>query len=366
MVAFHEMRDKLLTLEQAQEIIELTEPLEQIKIPIDSSTRFFLEPSWNHGIAAIDGAARVAASVAINRKEYPLTKDGLLDAASRCGLSKSYVQRTPPHLIEDHLNYWYSEGLQGERPLKFLVSNNIASAVTRETVVPFSNVELLNSLVDGVKDKFNGAEIYVDRKFHHSMLRTHLRLVIPSQTFTVEGTEVLHDEWSLGLNLRNSLVGAPTDQTSIEGYLFRWWCTNGAIDKRATSGRWNRTKGGQDPQAVYDWARESVDEVLGGLETAFESLQAMARTPLGSNAQQIVRDTFRAHKIPLRDRERVMSNLLTSSENVTAYTLMNAITSVANLEDRDFTDQQRLMAAGGDLPHVLADRCETCHQPIPD
>lgn len=366
MVAFSQMREKLLTLEHAREVLGVTEPIEELRIPIDPDTRFFLEPSWNHGITAVDGASRVAASVVVNRKEYPLSKDGLLDAASKCGLSKAYVQRTPAALIEDHLNYWYSDGLQSERPFKFMVADGVASAVTRDTVVPFSNVELLNSIVEGVKARHNNAEIYVDRKLHHSMLRTHLRVVIPSESFTIEGTDVMNDEWSVGLNLRNSLVGASTDQTSIEGYLFRWWCTNGAIDKRATSGRWNRTTGGQDKQAVYDWARQSVDEVLGGLETAFDSLQAMARTPLGANAQQIVRDTFRAHKIPIRDRERVMANLLTSSENVTAYTLMNAITSVANLEDRDFTDQQRLMAAGGDLPHVLADRCTACHQPMPD
>lgn len=366
MVAFSDMRDKLLTLNQAKEILELTEPFDEVPIPVSEDTRFFLEPSWNHGIRAVDGASRVAASVVIDRTEYPLTKDAVLDAAARCGLSRPYVQKTPANLIEEHLNYWFTQGLRDEKPLKLMVAGNVGSAVTRETIVPFSNLELVDSLVKGVKSKFGSADIFVDRKLDHSMGQTHLKLVIPASTFVIEETDVANDEWSLGLSLRNSLIGKPTEPTSIEGYLFRWWCSNGAIDKRASSGRWNRVTGSQDKQAVYDWARASVDEVLGGLETAFDSLQEMARKPLGNDAQQIVRDTFRANKIPLRDRELIMRNLLTSTENVTAYTLMNAITAVANLDDRDSTDRLRLMSAGGELPHLLADRCEVCHQPIPD
>lgn len=356
MVSFEQMKDQLYTVDEVKEKLAQTEPLAQLPLTVGSS-RFFLEASWNHAAETLEGTDRVAATAVLNGQEVPLTKDALLGATSFCGLPKAYVLRTPARLIEDQLNYWYGTGLDKE--LQMLTVRGLGAAVTRATVKPFSNLRLLEGVLSGIENKFGKGDVYVDRKFDHALPETQLRLVIPSSTFTVRDTGVDDDEWSLGINLRNSLTGS--DQTWLDGYLFRWWCTNGAIDRHATSGKWSRKSGGQDEETVYEWARGAVDDVLGSLDSAFDSLQEMAHLPMGSDASQIMRDLFENFKISIKDREVITSNL-TNSGSLTAYSLMNAVTAAANLPERSPRDRQALMRAGGELRHALADRCGSCHR----
>jgi len=201
----------------------------------------------------------------------------------------------------------------------------------------------------------------VDSKFHHSLARTHVRLVIPESTFNIENSGTPNDIWSIGLNLRNSLTGA--EQTSIDGYLFRWWCSNGAIDTHATSGTWSRRSNGQDADDVYEWARTVVDDVLGGMEGSFDALQQMTDISIEGDVLQILQDIFAHYKVPARNRQAVIDNLVGDTE-LTAYSLLNAITAVANDPDMDPREQTRLLQIGGDLPYAATDRCNACHRLI--
>jgi hypothetical protein len=357
MITLADMKDTLLPLEGVKSVLAETEPLAEFNLE-ENNVKFTVGDSWNHGIEAKDGYALVDAHVSIGGTELPITKDALLQAAGLCGIPAAYSRKTPGFLLEPHLNYWYGYQGIGNRPAKILSANGKASAVTRQTIQPFSNIRLIESVVEGIEQRYGNEEILIDSKFHHGLAGTHVRLILPSSGFTVEDTDVEEDQWFLGLNLYNSLIGK--GQTSLNGYLFRWVCSNGAVDTRASSGVWTRSAAG-DGTGVYDWARDVVNSILDPLEDSRESLQAMAYQSIEGDVNQILSDLFEDYKLPARDRKKIIANMV-EEDDLTMYSLMQAVTSVANDSTMDPMEQLKLMSVGGDLPHTSSHRCESCRR----
>src|SRR5690606_34848398 len=107
------------------------------------------------------------------------------------------------------------------------------------------------------------------------------------------------DEWSGGVHLTNSLMGK--SQTKLETYLFRWWCTNGATSTMDNVGVWSRR--GDADQDVYEWARDSVDEVLGGLEGQFDAVQRLTALNVEGHVADIVKEIYDTYGVPVSQRK---------------------------------------------------------------
>lgn len=362
------MRPKLLPLSSVRETLAATEPLDTHPFSVGDRITFEVDRGWNHGIDAKVGTEPVAARIIFggynNRTEYPLTKDALLEATSLCGMGKGYAARCPGELLEPHLNYWFRTGLgerqRAVRDYQLLTSAGTGAAVTRGSIRPFSNLRLLDEALDGIVRTYGAGEVLVDYKFHHTLRRTHLRLIVPGHVRAMRDTGVDDDTWSVGIALKNSLTG--DERTSIEGYLFRWYCTNGAIDTRSSTGAWTR-RGNSTEDDVYEWARATVDEVLGGLEPALDSVQALTGIPVEGEANEVLRDVFSHYRVPLPDRARIIENMVEQGGALTMYSVMAAITEVANRPDIDPAHVDNLLRLGGDLAHD--DRCGSCRRIMP-
>ncbi len=200
-----------------------------------------------------------------------------------------------------------------------------------------------------------------DYKFSHSLRHTHVRLIIPGQTREITDTGTPRDVWSVGLQLNNSLVGA--ENTQISGYLFRWWCTNGAVDTAASSGIWSR-RGTAREAEVYEWARHAVDEVLGGLEPALDAVQHMVHIPIEGHANEVLRDVFNHYRIPVAQRTAIIERMVEAGR-LTMYSVMAAITEVANDASMAPSHVDALLRMGGDLPHAATARCNECNRILP-
>lgn len=355
-ITLDDMRAKLLSLSEVRETLAESEPLAEYNLD-EGNVHFVLGDSWNHGIDATEGSQLVDAYVTVGGNEIQMSKDAVLQATALCGLTGAYVKKAPSRLIEPDLNYWYGEQGIGNRPAKVLVTKGHAAAVTRQSIRPFSNLKLLYNVVDGVQEKYGDAEILVDTKFHHALAGTHLRLILPTSQFTIQDTDIDDDNWFVGLNLFNSLTGK--GKTSINGYLFRWWCTNGAIDTKAASGTWTRSAG-EDGLDVYDWARETVRTVLEPMEGSAHRLQEMAHMSIEGDVVQTLQDLFDDYKLPARDQKRVVDQMV-EEDNLTMYHLMQAITNAAN-DVTDPNEQAKLMSVGGDLTRSAKHRCGECHR----
>ncbi len=356
-----QVRDKLLPLDEVQATLGLTEPLATKSLSAVERTQvhFRLEPGWNHELDTQDGLTLVDAYLTLDHSEFQLTKDAALEATSAVGLPKAYVTRAPAGLIEPQLNWWYQEGRLPTEYKAMTIRDRIV-ALNKASILPFSNLQLTDAVLTGIRNKYGDGEVLVDKKFTHSLRSTIVRIVVPEKQRVIERTGTDNDSWSVGVEIRNSLVGE--HPTSIEGYLFRYWCTNGCTDTHSSSGTWSR-RAGQGGE-VYEWARSAVDGVLGGLEHSLDDVQAMADTSIQGETVDVLRDMFEQYKIPVPQRDQIINSMVDET-NLTMYSLMQAVTSAANNPELDPVLVNRLMMVGGDLPHAVSGRCEACRRLLP-
>lgn len=347
-VTLDEMRDSLISVDEVRQRLATTEPV---------SSHEFVTGEASFTVNA--DVANQPSTVRFGNKEFAIAPTAMLEATSLCGLPKGYVSRTPVTLIEPQVNYWFQNGFKENKAWKALVVGDTVEALTRGTVQPFSNLALLDQVVAGIQNRFGSdVEILADYKFHHTLAGTHLRLIVPSQGRVIQDTGVDDDQWSIGIQMKNSQTAL--EATSVEGYLFRWWCTNGAISTRNESGVWSRRSGGQGDE-VYEWMRSAVDEILGGFESALDDVQHMVHVPIEGEVNAALRDVFDTYKVPVAERAAIIEHMV-ESDDLTMYGLMQAITQVANSESVSPGHVDQLMRIGGDLPRATAERCGACHR----
>lgn len=358
-ITLDQMSDKLLTLDQVHTILGKTEPLVTTHISSESKVKFHLTPDWALGLDSVDGVTPIGVTMRINGVESQMTKDAVLQAGANFGLPASYMsKRLPASYTETLLNYHYNGGMADSEYQVLTINGNIG-AFTRPTLVPFSNLQLLESAVEGIHER-HGANtpIFADYKIHNTLAQTDVRLILPAEEREITGTNMsdvpqgAQDTWFAGLHLMNSLIGKK--QTTLEAYLFRWWCTNGATTLMNDVGTWSRRVDGQQDD-VYAWARDSVDEILGGLEHRFEEVQALTTLNVAGNTADVLRQIFTEYDVPVSQRNQIMANMLESDDGLTMYTIMNTITELANDSELSPQRADRLMRIGGAIPTTTFD-----------
>jgi hypothetical protein len=353
------MRGKLLTLADARERLAATEPLATMEFDNSSDVRFRLNDGWAHGAKSRQGNELVDAAVSINGQEVQLTQDALYEAMGIIHLPAGIGSDTPPEYIEPLLNYWFRNGFGEEKRHKLLTVNGVGAAVVRASLKPYSNLELSQRVVDGIAAKYGEGEVLVDYKFTHDLEKTHMRFIVPEYRRDIVNTGTDNDTWSVGIDFRNSLIGK--GQTSISGYLFRWWCTNGAQDILNDAGTWSRRGQAGQSDDVYDWAREAVDEVLGGLESSLDLVQEMTSMNIEGHTSTVLDDYYEKYKIK-PDLQNVITNAMVDEDNLTLYSVMQAFTQAANTTDMDHAMSARIMRIGGDIMAGANNRCDSCQR----
>jgi len=361
------MKPTLLSLDTVREALAATEPLGTLPFSVGSDVYFYVNPGWQHAVDTKEGHELVDVSIALGpsgaRSGHQLSKDALLEAVAACGISRSRAVHWPAELLEPTLNHFWRGGLLERRGAtrdhQLLTIRGNGAAITKAAAKPFSNLRVLDAALDAIEHRFGKGEVLVDYKFWHDLRRTHLRLIVPEQRRILERTGTDDDAWSVGIQWRSSITGA--EKSTLDGYLFRWVCTNGQTDTRAGSGAWTRRNVGEDDEAVYEWARAAVDGVLAGLEPALDAVQGLVDIPIEGEATEVLRDVFAYFKVPVAERIKIIENLVEAGD-LTMYTVMNAITQVANDPELDPGHVDNLMRMGGNLVHAAAARCDSCRR----
>jgi hypothetical protein len=357
-ITLDQMRPKLLTVEQLYESFSKTEPLSQITFTTDSvsKVKFKLGPAWAIGLDNLDGTDVVPdVEMKVGTGSYQLTKDCMLQATSMIGLPKNFVTKSPANLLEPLLNWHYHAGMTNKSERKLLAAGSTGLAVTTGSIVPFSNLKILDEATAAIKEHFGQeTEILADFKFAHDLRKSHVRLIIPDTVVQLRAD----DQWCGGVQWKNFLSGEKP--TSFNAYMFRWICLNGQTSVHACSGNYNRRTGGQGDE-FYEWARQVVDECLGGLENEFNAISAMSSEPLEGEVADVLSNIFSTYKVPPAVRTRIIENMV-ESDDLTAYGVLAAVTEAANASDLSAEQRDRLLQIGGALPHALTNRCQTCHR----
>lgn len=360
---------QLLTLDAARDKLHDTEPLEQHTLQLGDGIEFAVGSGWALGP---DDQPADAYLVTPGGVRYQLTKQAMLEAAAYPGIPRKYGQRLRPSNLEADVNWHYRHGM-GEGEFKILYQPRegqepLALAMCRGTVQPFSNLQLLDSVIAGAQEHLgsDAEQVLVDAKFNHDLERTNLRLIFPDVRRVISGTRVEDDTWSTGIGFQNSQIGIK--QTRIDGHLFRYWCANGCTDTLASAGALKR-RSVSDPDQAYEWARRSVEEVLGGLEHSLDAVQALTGIELGSGeVVRVLSDLYARHHVPVAQQQAITAAVADLTGTVTMYDIMQEITRTANREGLSPRVIAGLMSLGGHVTHGGA-RCSSdspCGRLLPD
>lgn len=357
-ITANDMRPKLLTVDQLRETLATTEPVSSLQFAAGDDVSFRVSPGWEAVLEGQPFTKPVDAFIKVGTREMQLTADALLEATSACGLNKGYVQRTPAKLTEDALNYWFQSGLVGKSYQVLGTGEDTAAAINRATLVPFSNSALLDVALTGIKAHYGDSEVLVDYKMNHSLQSTNYRLIVPEHARRIASgrdSEENPDNWSVGVQVTNSLTGV--NKTDLRGYLFAWWCTNGATNTEAEVKAWSRRGGPQTEEEVMAWAGDQVDQILGGLEHHLDQVEALNNIPVEGDVVDVLRDVFTNNGIPNQYQSAIVEAAANSDVH-TMYDIMQAVTSVANGPGIAPGHINQLLAAGGELPALHHTRCD--------
>jgi len=361
-ILIDDVKDKLLTLDTVRETLAATEPVRAYDFEVGGNqVAFKLTEGFNHELKATQADAPLEGFVTVSGTELQLTPDSLYGLAGEAFMTKGFVQNYPAEVIEDALNHQYNSGLTGKDFKILAVGNRKAAAITRGALQPYSNLRFLEIALEAIEKKYGSGEVWADYKFVHNLKQTHLRLIVPEHIRVMQNTGTENDTWSAGLQLKNSLNG--DEQTEINAYLFRYWCTNGAIDTmNASNSVWSRRGAVGKGDAVFDWAKDAVDEALSGLEGSFDAVQSLTDVSIEGTAVEALRGVFDTFKIPQAERNRITSTMV-NEDTLTMYSLMQAVTQAANSADVKPHIVDSLMRAGGEIPLLVAEgRCDSCHR----
>lgn len=374
-VSFEDIKKskKVIPYSDAYSILESLEPLSSYEFSTKDSNQkvsFFIPPDWNSEAVDIQSQSPdyvTPATFSISGgPSVSLTKEALLSATSAIGLNPSFSQKSPAALIQAALNYWSNNGGMFPQMQILVDKNNVGVAFNRSTLKTFSNLTLIDVVADQLSSKFGIGkdELWVDYKMYNSLQETSLRLIVPEVSRAIQSGR--HgaqepDDWSLGVQFTNSLSGSSRSPLSVSGYLFAWWCTNGAVSNHATSGNYSRRTGGQDIDEIVDWVEESTAQVLNILPEELDDIEELTTISLAGELNDTVSDIFEHFKIPTGAREGIMDELVESND-MTGYGLLNSITQAANNHEWADRVTKHVMQVGGAIPHVLGSRCNSCHR----
>lgn len=294
--------------------------------------------------------------------ENTLTKEAFVELCGKFGLPKRYSLMTPPQLLGTHLNYWLAESGQQMR-LMTLQGQGIGFSKTPDSPV-FSAADVLALAADALAQVSDSDvdDLLVDYKLTHTLKRTSFRLVDPAgpqKIFSVRDGVEKEDTWNYGLAVTHSVGGYSS--TSIEGYLFAWWCTNGSITTHAASGKYDRRSKTGEWDDFVEWMDGLIEDIRYDMPAQIEAVKELPSINLKGEMSEAADAVFARYKVPTQARNDILTALI-ETDDWSAYGLMNAVTQCANPSGVPENVRELLFRAGGDMAFAFSDRCATCHR----
>lgn len=347
---------ELLDAGQLADILSASEPMYRIPFSVGTIV-FYASMGAHHGMRtrAADEPSGIYAKIN-NGTGAELTRQCFEELCSFVGLRPSSIADVPANLLVPLLNHWFDGGLTATRKptdFQFIVHHDLALAFTKQKIVPFSNLKLLDQARNAFQSAHGTAEIIGDFKIHHDLRHTVLRLFTGIDTRRING-----DDWSVGIQIRNSLTGRT--QTAVDRYLFRWTDHTGQIDTACTIPPFTRRTSATEDEA-YAWARHAMDDALAGPGDALSAVEHLVHVDVPRDVSVLLRDIFEHYRIPLALRAPIIDIIVTlDPTEMTMYDIMTAISATANTAGLDATSVSLLMRVAGDLPYTGENRCRAC------
>jgi len=367
-----EAADQMLTVDEAREQLAATDQLGFATFWTgELGVRVEYGKGWFEGLST---AAAPAWLTLPDGTVYQLTHQAAKQIGSTGRANKKYQEFLPPEMLSRQVTWALTEGLHKKNgdgyELKLLLSDKsgrnqddtedvlLAVAQTRATVEPFSNVRLLEVIMLAIRAKLGkeaAASALVDYKLFHDLEHTSFRIVVPVAQQVIAGTGTQDDAWCFGIEVSNSLIGLK--QTILSGYLFRLATTAGLSDQEHRTGGFSRR--GSTPEAVYAWAAESAEEILGGMESAFNGLRALPGHVVDGEYASVMEQYFTASAVSKDLQLRIVTGLEDAPvEELTMYDLATVSADAANLDGSTWRDVRTVHDLAGYIVHQGGGMCD--------
>ena len=281
------MADDLLTLAEVREQFALTEPLASVSFGTDPGWLATERPvaifgeKWMRGSGPEGEPLQTEPVQAwlevpeLNGQRFQLTFQAAQQLGSTCRIPRDLQISIPPEHQQGLVNWFLAEGL-GIRRVKLLLAGTgqdehgnqvpLAVAQTRDTVQPFSNIELLDQVLAVIAAKFGAqaaARAMVHFTMHHDLERTNFAVVVPEA-----GREVAGEDWAPGVEVTNSCIGLK--QTTVTGLAHREASSAVVLDAAHSAGGFRRLK--STPDQAYAWTGEAAQDVLTSLDVTWDNV----------------------------------------------------------------------------------------------
>lgn len=366
-----ERASEMLTVAQAREQLAATDQLGFTtfwtgELPVTAE----YGKGWFEGMSTMPAPAWLT----LAKGTYQLTHQAAKQLGSTARANQKYQEFLPPEMLSRQVTWALQEGLHKKNgdgyELKLLLSDKpgrnqddtadvpLAVAQTRATVEPFSNVRLLDVIMLAVRARLGNeaaASALVDYKLFHDLEHTSFRIVVPLAQQVIAGTGAEDDAWCYGIEVYNSLIGLK--QTVISGYLFRLATTAGLSDQEHSAGGFSRR--GSTPEAVYAWAAEAAEDILGGMESAFNGLRALPAHVVDGEYASVMEQYFTVSAVSKDLQLRIVTDLEECpAEELTMYDLAVTTAEAANLDDSTWRDVRTVHDLAGYIVHQGGGMCD--------
>lgn len=290
------------------------------------------------------------ARVKINGEEHQLTDAGLQQTGACVGIPSTYSRKCPYGMLREHLNYWC--GVPGQKMRFFLRDGKVVGAYKNRPDY-HSNMMLHDNILAGI----DGPKVLGYHQVSTDLDYSRFCLVLDT-TFEPKTGDTLYG----GISVQNSIFGKMA--LEVTPYIFRQWCSNGAITSESLS-KWSRRSNNTDDIAL--WAQSAADRSVKELKCEFNRIQQLTEVGVVGQLDSTLKSIFRKFGIATRTQGIIRDEVAKQNDGMgaqTMYDIYNAVTAVGTHNQALSESSARdLQLVAGDITKDYA-MCQTCHQVI--
>jgi len=266
-----------------------------------------------------------------------VNQTGIETLLSRIGIPYNYADKIPEDLLDYNINRMLGE--HGSDKAKVRFQNGVVRAVVSEKYQPVDDLALMKILAKKVNGTYQAKNIIVSDRF--------TRLSVVNNDKPIEAKK--DDVWYGGFDLFNS--GTGFHAFLLYDFLWRMWCSNGAVSKEALSSVRHIHRGTPILKAQARLRECITNSGVKAKEQIIAMTEARVDKPYLNSVERRLVPVFGV-KESKRFREDQLDGYssLIKQRVRTKYDVVDVVTRKAHeFEENDFGKQRELEMIGGNL-----------------
>lgn len=349
------------TLMTVEELVEVLEPLDDLlEVP------FEFGPGYGVSVEYSTSGGDPRVTLKIGEAEFQLAGESGDHLFKKAGLTSDLLNDYPPELTVPLLNYYLTETTGSA---KALIHEGKVVALTKHTTALYSQVDILESIVRELRDRFPVDEVLVHNVAHDLNL-TQYTLMFPSSLVQLDNGDVLMP----GLFVQNSLLGK--EPLKISGVVARDYHHNAHVSEELAD-QWDRRKdrvadledaaaGKSDVEDVYSWAASTAVRLYSLHPNEVNLVKSLEHKTAGNQSGTVLSHLLDRFSLPAKLRGLIHEHYV-EEDGQSYLNIWNSITMAANDQEAEEKPKnvRKLMTAAGSFAHHHG-HCKTCYQPTDD